>query len=179
MIRARVIQPGAHVGGEMKFQFYDNELCVQFEALVGDSWTSWIRLQYVISDYWTGEQHEIDDKIYLAASRPRFDLQRIHLLAASGSRRAPSASPRVAGDKPASQRDCVRLRLPRLHPFRAEISPSLRLPARRSRRTRNSARRYGQKGATGTRRPASGGLDPARKTDPGRQDGSSRGPASG
>jgi hypothetical protein len=71
MIRARVIQPGAHVGGEMKFQFYDNELGVQFEALAGDPWNSWIRLRYVISDYWTGEQHEIDDKIYLAASRPR------------------------------------------------------------------------------------------------------------
>src|SRR5262249_2893858 len=89
------------------------------------------------------------------------DLQRIHLLASSGSRRAPSASPRVVGDKPASQRDRVRLRLSRLHPFRAEISRSVRLPARRSRRRRNSARRYGRKGATGTRRPASGGLDPA------------------
>src|SRR5262249_18547394 len=93
------------------------------------------------------------------------DLQRIHLLASSGSRRAPSASPRVVGDKPASQRNRVRLWLSRLHPFRAKISPSVRLPARRSRRRRNSARRYGRKGATGTRRPASGGLDPALKTD--------------
>src|SRR6185312_17215329 len=55
MIRARVIQPGAHVGGEMKFQFDDDELATQFEALTGDPADSWIRLRYTISDYWTGK----------------------------------------------------------------------------------------------------------------------------
>ena len=76
LTRARVLQTGAHVGGKMKFQFYGDELQIQFEALARDPLNSWIRLQYVISDYWTGEQHEIDDKIYLAASRPRFGGQR-------------------------------------------------------------------------------------------------------
>jgi hypothetical protein len=30
---------------------------------------SWLRLRYVIRDSWTGEHHQIDDKIYLTASR--------------------------------------------------------------------------------------------------------------
>jgi len=87
MIRARVIQPGAHVGGEMKFQFYDDELGVQFEALARDPWNSWIRLRYAISDYWTGEQHQIDDKIYLAASQPRFGGQRWWFVCPNENRR--------------------------------------------------------------------------------------------
>jgi hypothetical protein len=33
---------------------------------------SWLRLQYAINDYWTGELYQIDDKIYLAHSRPTF-----------------------------------------------------------------------------------------------------------
>jgi hypothetical protein len=56
----------------MKFQLYDDELRIQFEALARDPADSWLRLRYAISDYWTGQQHEIDDKIYLAASQPRF-----------------------------------------------------------------------------------------------------------
>ena len=31
---------------------------------------SWLRLQYVVQDYWSGEACEIDDKIFLATSRP-------------------------------------------------------------------------------------------------------------
>src|SRR5262249_48533164 len=67
----RVIQPGAQVGSWIKFQFYGNDLIVRCEALAGDPWNSWLWLRYVISDYWSGEKHEIDDRIYLAASRPR------------------------------------------------------------------------------------------------------------
>ena len=87
MIRARVIQPGAHVGGEMRFRFYDDELRIQFEALARDPALSWFRLQYAISDYWTGEQHEIDDKIYLATSQPRFGGQRWWFICPSANRR--------------------------------------------------------------------------------------------
>lgn len=72
LIRARAILPGAHVGGRLKFQFYDDELDVEFEALARDPGNAWLRLRYVICDDWTGEQHRIDDKIYLAASRPSF-----------------------------------------------------------------------------------------------------------
>jgi hypothetical protein len=91
MIRARVIHPGAHVGAETKFQFYDDEIGVQFEALAGDPWNSWIRLRNVISDYWTGEQHEIDDKIYLATSRPRHGGLRWWFVCPSENRRVRKA----------------------------------------------------------------------------------------
>lgn len=87
MIRARIILPGAHVGGEMKFQFYDDELCVQFKALAVNPWNSWIRLRYVISDYWTGEQHEINDTVYLATSRPHYGGQRWWFVCPSENRR--------------------------------------------------------------------------------------------
>jgi hypothetical protein len=47
----------------MKFRLYDDELRIQFEALARDPADSWLRLRYAISDYWTGQQDEIDDKI--------------------------------------------------------------------------------------------------------------------
>jgi hypothetical protein len=34
--------------------------------------TGWVRLKYEMTDYWTGEPLEIDDKIFLATSRPPF-----------------------------------------------------------------------------------------------------------
>jgi hypothetical protein len=71
MIRGRAIQPGGRVVGEMKFQFYDDELRIKFGAIAIDPWDSWILLRYVISDHWTGEQHENDDTIFtLAANMP-------------------------------------------------------------------------------------------------------------
>ena len=76
MVRRGVIQPGAHVGGDMKFQFDDDELAIEFESSATDPRASWLRLRYAICDYWTEKQHEIDDKIYLAASRPHFGGQR-------------------------------------------------------------------------------------------------------
>jgi hypothetical protein len=42
-----------------------------------------------------------------------------------------SAAPGVTGDKPAPERDCLRLRLSRLYPFRAQVSPPVWLLARR------------------------------------------------
>jgi hypothetical protein len=92
---------------------------------------------------------------------------------------------RLIASNPASQRDRLRLWLSRLHSFRAKISQSVRPLARRSRpciRSRwqwNSAYPYRLKGATGTRRLASGCLNPLRKIDPGNQDGSSQELASG
>jgi hypothetical protein len=87
MIRRGVIQPGAHVGGEMKFQFYDGELAIEFESSAPDPRASWLRLRYAIRDYWTEEQHEIDDRIYLAASRPRFGGQRWWFVCPNENRR--------------------------------------------------------------------------------------------
>ena len=66
------IRAGSHLGGEMRFNFCDNEIDVKFESRVGDPGDSWLRLQYVVHDYWSGEACEIDDKIFLATSRPPF-----------------------------------------------------------------------------------------------------------
>ena len=54
MIRWGGIEPGAHVRGEMTFDFYDDQIAIKFESRVGDPWDSWLRLQYVIHDYWSG-----------------------------------------------------------------------------------------------------------------------------
>jgi hypothetical protein len=35
------------------------------------TWNGWVRLKYEMTDYWTGEPLEIDDKIFLATSRHR------------------------------------------------------------------------------------------------------------
>jgi hypothetical protein len=72
MIRWRGIRAGAHLAGEMQFNFYDDQIDVKFESRMGDPSDSWLRLQYVIYDYWSGEPCEINDKIFLAASRPPF-----------------------------------------------------------------------------------------------------------
>jgi hypothetical protein len=48
------------------------KLAVEFESKAVDPRNSWLRLKYVIADRRTGEQHEIDDKIYLVTSRPHF-----------------------------------------------------------------------------------------------------------
>ena len=37
-------------------------------AHVGDPWGSFLRFRYGLVDYWTGEDLEIDDKIYLATT---------------------------------------------------------------------------------------------------------------
>ena len=87
MVRRGVIQPGAHVGGEMKFQFYEDELAIEFESSATNPRNSWLRLRYAICDHWTGEQHQIDDKIYLTASRPWFGGQRWWFVCPNENRR--------------------------------------------------------------------------------------------
>jgi hypothetical protein len=72
LVRGRAIQPGAYVEGNMKLPSRDGEFVIQFESSVRDPARSWLRLKYTVTDYWTGEQHDIDDEIRLAASRPRF-----------------------------------------------------------------------------------------------------------
>ena len=76
LVRAGAIQPGMYVEGNMKLPYHDEELAIEFELSATDPRASWLRLRYTICDYWTEKQHEIDDKIYLAASRPRFGGQR-------------------------------------------------------------------------------------------------------
>jgi hypothetical protein len=76
MMRWGGIRPGVHLAGEMGFNFYDDRLEIKFEFRVGDPWDSWLRLQYVIHDYWSGEPYEIDEKVFLVTSRPPFGGQR-------------------------------------------------------------------------------------------------------
>jgi len=77
-----------HVDGNMKLPSRDGGLLViRFEASATDPTNNWIRLRYAISDYWTGEQHEIDDKIHLAATRPHFGGRRWWFLCPSTNRR--------------------------------------------------------------------------------------------
>src|SRR5262249_11436859 len=72
MMRWGYIRPGAHLAGEFTLGFYNDELAIKFESRVGDLLDSWLRLQYTMADYWTGEEVEIDDKIFLATTRPPF-----------------------------------------------------------------------------------------------------------
>ena len=75
LVRAGAIKPGAYVEGNLNLPSRDDELAIEFESSATNPRNSWLRLRYAICDYWTGEQHQIDDKIYLTASR-RFGGQR-------------------------------------------------------------------------------------------------------
>jgi hypothetical protein len=66
------IRRGGSVKGTYVFDFYDQELSIDFECHVGNPRASWLRLRYQICEYWTGEPHDIDELIYLVATRPRF-----------------------------------------------------------------------------------------------------------
>src|SRR5262245_9903321 len=72
MMRWGVIRRGDHLFGEMTFNFNDDKLTIKFESVVDELQGSWLRLQYAIDDYWTGQTHQIDDKIFLVSTRPRF-----------------------------------------------------------------------------------------------------------
>jgi hypothetical protein len=72
LMRWGVIQRGDYVAGEMTFNFDDDKLTIKFETRVDDFQESWLRLQYAINDYWTGQTHQIDDKIFLVSTRPPF-----------------------------------------------------------------------------------------------------------
>jgi hypothetical protein len=60
------------VGGMRLHQFYGDDIDVKFESRAGDPWNSWLCLRYSMADYWSGEEVKIDDKVYLATTRPYF-----------------------------------------------------------------------------------------------------------
>jgi hypothetical protein len=72
MMRWGAIQPDCHVTGEMQLNFYDDQIDVTFESRAGSAGDGWLRLRYQMTDYWSGQEVEIDDKVYLATTRPRF-----------------------------------------------------------------------------------------------------------
>jgi hypothetical protein len=56
----------------MTLSFDDDKLTIRFEFRADELQESWVRLQYAINDYWTGQTHQIDDKIFLVSTRPPF-----------------------------------------------------------------------------------------------------------
>jgi hypothetical protein len=73
MMHWGAIQPGFHLGGEMRMhQFYGDDIDVKFESHAGDPGNSWLCLRYSMTDYCSGEEFKIDDKVYLASTRPHF-----------------------------------------------------------------------------------------------------------
>src|SRR5262249_48044015 len=76
LLRLGILQRGSHIGGKMSFNFYDQELEIHFESRVADPWDSWLRLKYVIHDYWTGDPAKLMTRY---ASR-----RRIHRSVAGG-----------------------------------------------------------------------------------------------
>ena len=87
LVRAGAIKPGAYVEGNLNLPSRDDELAIEFESSATNPRNSWLRLRYAIRDYWTGEQHQIDDKIYLTASRPWFGGQRWWFVCPAENRR--------------------------------------------------------------------------------------------
>src|SRR5262245_32797776 len=53
----------------MRLEFYDDDLVVEFESRTWDT-GGWLRLQYAIPDYQTGEPIEIDDQVRLTVTIP-------------------------------------------------------------------------------------------------------------
>jgi hypothetical protein len=72
MMRRGLVRPGARVGCELRFSLYEDEIDIRCEAHVGGPEGSVVRLRYAMADYWTGEEIEIDDEIFLATTRPLF-----------------------------------------------------------------------------------------------------------
>jgi hypothetical protein len=70
--RHRMIRLGIRGGCVMHFSGYWHGLDVECETHIDGPWNGWVRLKYEMTDYWTGEPLEIDDKIFLATSRPPF-----------------------------------------------------------------------------------------------------------
>ena len=87
LVRGGAIKPGKYVEGSLKLPSCDDELAIEFELSATNPRNSWLRLRYAICDYWTGEQHQIDDKIYLTASRPWFGGQRWWFVCPNENRR--------------------------------------------------------------------------------------------
>jgi hypothetical protein len=72
MMRRGLVRPGARVGCELRFSLDDDEIDIRCEAHAGAPGGGFVRLRYAMADYWTGEEIEIDDKIFLTTTRPPF-----------------------------------------------------------------------------------------------------------
>jgi hypothetical protein len=70
--RDDLIRLGVRGGCVIRFSHPYRDLEVECETHIGGPWNDWVRLKYEMIDYWTGEPLKIDDKVYLAATRPHF-----------------------------------------------------------------------------------------------------------
>jgi hypothetical protein len=70
--RDGLIRLGVRGGCVIRFSHPYRDLDVECETHIGGPWDDWVRLKYEMTDYWTGEPLAIDDKIFLATSRPPF-----------------------------------------------------------------------------------------------------------
>ena len=70
--RDGLIRLGARAGCVIRFSHPYRDLDVECETHIGGPWNDWVRLKYEMRDYWTGEPLKIDDKVYLAPTRPHF-----------------------------------------------------------------------------------------------------------
>jgi hypothetical protein len=70
--RDGMIRLGVRGGCVIRFSgpYYDLE--VECETHIDGPWNDWVRLKYEMTDYWTGEELKIDDKVYLAPTRAHF-----------------------------------------------------------------------------------------------------------
>jgi hypothetical protein len=59
-------------GCVIRFSGPYHDLDVEIETHIDGPWNDWVRLKYEMRDYRTGEPLKIDDKIFLATSRPPF-----------------------------------------------------------------------------------------------------------
>jgi len=74
LIRHGVLRPGMTALATFQFSSdQQDDIKLECVARVGDGpWDSWIRLRYELTDYWTGEDLKIDDKVSLVTTRPPF-----------------------------------------------------------------------------------------------------------
>jgi len=70
--RDGLIRPGVRGGCVIRFSGPYHDLDVEVETHIDGPWNSWVRLKYSTTDYWKNEPLAIDDKIFLATSRPPF-----------------------------------------------------------------------------------------------------------
>jgi hypothetical protein len=70
--RHRLIRLGGRGGCVIRFSGPYHDLDVECETQIDGPWNGWVRLKYEMTGYWTGEPLEVDDKIFLATSRPPF-----------------------------------------------------------------------------------------------------------
>ena len=70
--RDGLIRLGVCGGCVIRFSGPYRDLDVECETYIDDPCNAWVCLKYEMTDYWTGEPLKIDDKVYLAPTRPHF-----------------------------------------------------------------------------------------------------------